>query len=148
MSTHCRGLDRHALIRLYESLGGEGWVNNRNWNTTTGTSAENKNNDPCDMNKRWFGVGFMDPCEPYFDDIIGSGPDAEYLTNIRGAGQGCFAGRITSLSLPRNNLAGNLSVPELGDLANLTYLDFSWNSINGSIPPEVSAPRLPPPSHP
>jgi len=134
---HCRGLDRMALIRLYEMTDGANWVNNKNWNITTGTSAENKNNDPCDPNKRWFGVGFTDPCEHYLDDIIGEGPQAEYLTRIRGLGQGCFAGRITALNLRRNNLRGNFSIAELGELANLTYVDLSFNELTGSIPSEI-----------
>ena len=108
---NCRGLDRAALITLYEALGcssrsvsaprhaslepplriasphlvrgrrgvrcarrGAEWTNNRNWNTTTGTPEQNKNNDPCDPNKRWFGVGYQDPCLQYHDDILGSGP--------------------------------------------------------------------------
>ena len=136
-AAHCRGLDRSALIRLYDALGGPEWTNNRNWNTSTGTSAQNKANDPCDHTKRWFGVGFIDPCERYLDDIIGEGPQTDYLTRVRGAGQGCFAGRITSLNLRRNNLYGNLTVPELGDLQNLTYLDLSWNSLEGAIPTEI-----------
>ena len=53
---------------------GAEWTNNRNWNTTTGTPEQNKNNDPCDPNKRWFGVGYQDPCLQYHDDILGSGP--------------------------------------------------------------------------
>ena len=134
---NCRGLDRSALIRLYDALGGPDWVNNRNWNTSTGTSAQNKANDPCDPNQRWYGVGFIDPCEKYLDDIVGSGPQTDYLTRIRGSGQGCFAGRITSLNLRRNNLRGNLTVPELGDLQNLTYLDLSWNGLEGAIPTEI-----------
>ena len=134
---NCRGLDRTALIKLYEAFDGANWIYNRNWNTTSGTSAENKANDPCDPTKRWYGVGFTDPCEKYFDDIIGDGPQTEFLTRIRGAGQGCFAGRITSLNLRRNNLRGNLTVPEFGDLQNLTYIDLSWNALEGAIPTQI-----------
>ena len=134
---NCRGLDRTALIRLYEALDGANWVNNQNWNTTSGTSAENKANDPCDPAKRWYGVGFIDPCEKYLDDIIGSGPQTDFQIQTRGLGQGCFAGRITALNLRRNNLRGNFSIAELGDLENLTYVDLSWNSIGGSIPTEI-----------
>ena len=126
-----------ALIALYEAFDGANWKNNLNWNTTSGTSAENKANDPCDANKRWFGVGFIDPCERYLDDIIGEGPQTDYLTRVRGSGQGCFAGRVTSLNLRRNNLRGNLTVPELGDLENLTYFDVSWNHLEGAIPTEI-----------
>ena len=85
-SAHCRGLDRAALIKLYEMTGGAHWRNNQNWNVTSGTALENKNNDPCDLKKRWYGVGFTDPCEPLLDNIIGQGPDADYLTELRGAG--------------------------------------------------------------
>jgi len=134
---NCRGLDRTALIRLYEATDGANWVNNRNWNITSGTSAENKANDPCDPEKRWFGVGFIDPCEKYLDDIIGEGAERDYLVRIRGLGQGCFAGRVTSLNLRRNGLKGNFSIMELGDLANLTYVDLSFNELQGSVPSEV-----------
>ena len=126
-----------ALIRLYEGLDGATWINNNNWNTSSGTSAQNKANDPCTVGQRWFGVGFIDPCDPWLDDIQGEGPETDYLTSIRGAGQGCFAGRITSLNLRRNGLKGNLSIPELGDLRNLTYLDLSFNEIAGEIPTEI-----------
>ena len=98
---HCRGLDRRALINLYEALDGANWTNNKNWNVTSGTPAENKANDPCSIEKRWFGVGFSDPCEKYLDDIVGWGPETDYLAQVRGAGQGCFAGRITALNLHR-----------------------------------------------
>ena len=136
-AAHCRGLDRSALIRLYEALDGPNWLNNRNWNVTTGTSAQNKGNDPCDPNKRWYGVGFIDPCERWLDDIVGDGPQTDYLTRVRGSGQGCFAGRITSLNLRRNNLRGNFTISEIGDLENLTYVDMSWNGLEGAIPTEI-----------
>ena len=32
----------------------------------------------------------MDPCEKYLDDIIGEGPQTDFLTRVRGAGQGCW----------------------------------------------------------
>jgi len=136
-SANCRGLDRMALIRLYEAFDGANWANNRNWNISTGTKEQNKANDPCDHSKRWYGVGFVDPCEKYLDDIIGDGPQTEFLTRVRGSGPGCFAGRITSLVLRRNNLRGNLTVPELGELRNLTYLDLSWNGLEGAIPTQI-----------
>ena len=49
---HCRGLDRRALINLYEALDGANWTNNKNWNVTSGTPAENMANDPCFIEKR------------------------------------------------------------------------------------------------
>ena len=104
---------------------------------TTGTPAENKANDPCSIEKKWFGVGFTDPCEYYLDDIVGWGPQTDYLAAVRGAGQGCFAGRITALNLHRNGLRGNLSFPTIGDLSNLTYFDVSWNDVHGFIPTQI-----------
>lgn len=136
-AANCRGLDRSALIALYDALDGSNWVQNRNWNTSTGTSEENKGNDPCDHTRRWFGVGYIDPCEKYLDDIVGSGPQTDFLTRVRGAGHGCFAGRITSLNLRRNNLNGNMTVPEIGDLENLTYIDMSWNNLQGALPTQI-----------
>ncbi len=135
----CRGLDRTALIRLYEATDGANWVNNQNWNITTGTPFENRANDPCDPEKRWFGIGFIDPCERYLDDIIGdpNDPEMEYLIRLRGLGQGCFAGRITSINLRRNGLRGNFSISELGDLANLSYVDLSFNELAGTVPTEL-----------
>ena len=141
VGANCRGLDRTALIKLYEATDGASWTNNNNWNTSSGSSAQNKQNDPCDTDptKRWYGVGFTDPCERFLDDIVGDpyDPSVQMLTEIRGAGQGCFAGRITALNLRRNGLKGNFTVPELGDLENLTYADLSWNEMGGAIPSEL-----------
>ena len=51
--------------------------------------------------------------------------------------QGCFAGRITTLNLRRNNLTGHLNLEDLGELTNLTYLDLSFNQLSGSIPTQI-----------
>ena len=155
---HCRGLDRElleshlvtfagttcvrresyyhscsldvgtALIRLYEGLDGASWVSNTNWNTSSGTSKQNKANDPCTVGKRWHGVGFMDPCDPYMDDIIGEGPATDYLTKIRGAGQGCFAGRVTSLCVAPSLFSQALSPsrPLLADQASPNSKSFPY----------------------
>ncbi|WOK06089.1 FG-GAP-like repeat-containing protein [Imperialibacter roseus] len=44
--------------------------------------------------------------------------------------------RVTSISLPSNNLIGTLPF-SIGTLANLSNLDLSSNSINGNIPVEI-----------
>lgn len=44
-------------------------------------------------------------------------------------------GRVTELSLPNNNLRGNLA-PELGQLERLQVLDLNGNRLTGSIPAE------------
>ncbi len=46
------------------------------------------------------------------------------------------AGRVVSLDLRRSNLTGSIP-PELGKLANLSYLNLSENELSGSIPPEL-----------
>ena len=45
-------------------------------------------------------------------------------------------GSVLSLILGRNNLSG-LIPPELGNLANLTWLDLRTNRLSGPIPPEL-----------
>ncbi|XP_050282017.1 probable LRR receptor-like serine/threonine-protein kinase At1g06840 isoform X4 [Quercus robur] len=43
---------------------------------------------------------------------------------------------VDQLELLNMNLSGSLA-PELGQLSNLTILDFMWNNISGSIPKEI-----------
>ncbi len=45
-------------------------------------------------------------------------------------------GRVTRLSLSRNQLSGSIP-PELGNLSGLATLDLSYNQLSGSIPPEL-----------
>ena len=136
---HCRGLDRAALKQLYEVLDGASWANNDNWNVTDDTPGVNLDHDPCSTDKRWHGVGFLDPCRTYLDDIVDAGTAmTTWLTEERSSGIGCFAGRVTSLRLAHNNLNGSLhNVDFLGDLTNLTSLDLAYNSIGGTLPVQI-----------
>ncbi len=47
-----------------------------------------------------------------------------------------YNGRVTGLSLPENQLSGEIP-PELGNLANLTELLLYENQLSGEIPPEL-----------
>ena len=46
------------------------------------------------------------------------------------------SGRVRGLDVGRNGLTGEIP-PELGDLANLTWLDLAWNGLTGEVPPEL-----------
>ena len=48
----------------------------------------------------------------------------------------CERGRVTRLSLYRNNLTGTIP-PELGNLSQLTHFFIYNNHISGTIPPEL-----------
>ena len=108
----CRTKDKYALQRLFKDLDGPTWGRSDHWDPAGG-------NDPCNFNTHWYGVGCIDPCDIYRD------------------GTDCTAGRITALTLHDNNMTGSLSNWSLvGELHNLTWLDFSYNAISGSIPPQ------------
>lgn len=84
-----------ALIDLYNSTGGDNWINNTGWADAT---------DTIQSVAGWYGVN----------------TDSE--------------GNITSLFLGSNNLVGSLP-PSINDLANLYYLQLSFNDIS-SLPPD------------
>ena len=108
-----RKADKAALIHLFKLLGGPHWTKNDGWDADGGT-------DPCDVRHRWFGVGCIDPCDIYRD------------------GDSCAYGRITALSLRDNNMTGSITNwTGIGDLHNLSWIDFSVNSISGSLPAEI-----------
>ncbi|KAL4610947.1 hypothetical protein ACB092_08G089200 [Castanea dentata] len=66
-----------------------------------------------------------DPCTSKWTGIVcyNSSLDDGYL-------------HVDQLLLLNMNLSGSLA-PELGQLSNLTILDFMWNNISGSIPKEI-----------
>ena len=108
-----RYADKQALISLFKLLGGQYWTNNHGWDPDGGA-------DPCDVRNRWHGVGCIDPCDIYRD------------------GPTCAFGRITALTLRDNNLTGSITNwTGVGDLHNLSWIDFSGNSISGSLPEEI-----------
>ena len=75
--------ERNTLIQFYNATGGNDWIVTTNWA---------KAGNPCEKGFKWHGVGCYDPCDARID-----------------GGISCLEGRITTLSLPRNNLTGNAS---------------------------------------
>ena len=109
----CYTPDKEALQDFFKYMDGARWHHNDHWDPEGG-------NDPCNYDTHWYGVGCIDPCDVYRD------------------GYNCKAGRITALTLHDNNLTGSISNwTGCGALTNLTWLDFSWNQISGSLPAEA-----------
>ena len=111
----CRTKDKFALQKLFKDLDGYSWGRWDHWDPEGGT-------DPCNYDTHWYGVGCIDPCDIYRD------------------GTACTAGRITALTLHDNNMTGSLSNwSQVGELHNLTWVDFSYNGISGTIPRQFGA---------
>ena len=104
--------DLDALLELFKFMGGMHWDRNEGWDPEGQT-------DPCNFDEHWFGVGCIDPCDIYRD------------------GPTCKAGRVTALTLRKNNLTGSITNwTSVKHLANLTWLDMSMNRISGTLPAE------------
>ena len=130
----------NALITLYNSTNGSGWVNKTDWLAT---------NTPCS----WHGItcnsGHVRGLNLNSNQLTGSIPAGlGSLTNLTelGLGYNELTGSIPSelgslmnlanLFLGYNQLTGSIP-PELGNLTNLTVLDIKENRLSGSIPPEL-----------
>jgi hypothetical protein len=101
-----------ALIGLYQSTAGSGWVNNTGWLL----------GNPCN----WFGV----TCAG--GNVTGLSMADNNLTGPIPAGIGALSG-LTSMDLEGNVLSG--AIPgQVGNLANLVTLDLSGNELTESLP--------------
>ena len=117
LSTVTVDLQRGALLKIYETLGGPGWDYNRNWGT----------DEPI---QSWWGVT---------TDTAGNVVELRLSRNQ-------LTGRIPTemvvletlgfLDLGWNNLTGPIP-PELGKLQRLGFLDLNGNELTGPIPPEL-----------
>ena len=109
--------DRDALVALYETAGGAGWSEDRNWLSTAPL-------------RLWHGVevdndGRVVGLDLGRNSVTGRIPaDIGYLTKLR------------RLFLTGNNLSGPIP-EELGSLAELTQLSVWENNLTGPIPPEL-----------
>ena len=137
--------DREALVALYESAGGENWVNSANW--LSERPLEEWHGVYTDEVGRIIFIAMLDnglagPIPPEIgkltallelqlgsNDLTGSlPPEIGNLTNLGGIGLG------------GNSLSGPIP-PEIGNLTNLERLDLVNNSLSGPIPPEIGALR-------
>jgi len=133
--------DREFLVSLYESTGGENWINQEGWMT----------NAPIN---EWFGVltdeeGYVTELKLDKNNLEGTiAAELGQLTRLKSLN---FNGnqisgpippelgnlvQLEQLSLGSNSLEGMIP-PELGNLSNLKILSLTWNQLWGPIPPEI-----------
>jgi Leucine-rich repeat (LRR) protein len=113
--------DSLALVDLYNSTNGPGWINHTNWLTAAPLST-------------WYGVeiynGQVNFLQLQQNRLIGTLPSS--LGNLTAA---------VGLSFNYNGLTGNIP-SSIGNLSSLQLLDLSYNQLTGSIPASFS--NLPP----
>ena len=117
----------NALIKFYESTGGDNWKNNTNWLKGYAPNGPNNYNSPC--TQEWHGVTCNDANPPlvtglnfYGNNLTGQIPPE--LGDLDS---------LTSLFLSSNKLTGQIP-PELGDLDSLTSLFLASNQITSISP--------------
>lgn len=105
-----------ALVALYNSTNGAGWVNNTDWLATE---------TPCS----WYGVecgwGYVTKLRLGANQLSGSIPME--LGNLS---------QLTELGLEFNQLTSSIPT-ELVNLAQLTWLNLAFNQLTGSLPTEI-----------
>ena len=111
--------DRQVLITLYNSVGGTGWRQDRNWTTPSSIGT-------------WYGVetnsqGFVTALVLDDNNLVGTLPGQ--LGNLA---------HLERLVLDGNQISGRIP-PELGNLSNLTMLNLRGNDLDGAIPAELGA---------
>jgi N-acetylneuraminic acid mutarotase len=113
-----------ALVALYNSTNGPGWINNQGWLA---------NNHPC-TGEAWYGLwegcsevrlrGFGHIRNIWLSDNHLSGPIPPEIGNL---------GSLVDLELSSNQLTGSIP-PELGRLSSLEWLELESNSLSGPLP--------------
>jgi Leucine-rich repeat (LRR) protein len=111
--------EREALIELYQSTNGPGWMDKTNWLGAPGTECT------------WFGV----ECNEAQSNVVELELDSNQLSGPIPAGIAHLT-NLTWLGLKDNQLSGTIP-PQLGTLANLTMLALEANRLEGTIPREL-----------
>lgn len=105
-----------ALVGLYESTNGAGWINKENW------LSSNFVDD-------WYGIilknNHVIRIDIQSNNLVGNLPES--LKDL---------GELKELVLANNQLSGFIPVL-LGDMRNLVGLALSWNQLSGSIPESI-----------
>ena len=110
--------ERSDLVKLYEAMGGESWIESGNW----GTDAPLEN---------WYGIavddstGRVTAIDLNRNNLSGEiPPEIQYFPQLR------------VLRLDYNNLEGEIPA-EIGLLTELRRIDIDGNDFTGGIPPEI-----------
>lgn len=116
--------ERNALIALYNSTNGDGWINRANWKVsgvfnTAGTECT------------WRGV----MCNTAEDAVVRVVLNVNNLSGTLPAGLDGLPA-LEFLSMYGNALTGQIP-PTLGNLSNLLSINLNTNQLTGSIPPEL-----------
>jgi len=109
--------ERSALVDLYNSTNGPGWINSTGWLGPVGTECT------------WFGV----TCNPGATHVTDLSLATNNLVGTIPASLASLAS-LQNLRLSTNQLTGVIP-PELGGLANLRYWYLDSNQLTGTIPP-------------
>lgn len=108
---------RGALLRIYEALGGPGWIRDRHWGTDEPIGS-------------WWGVDADSA-----GNVVSLGMGSNGLTGTIPHEIGELTA-LRRLGLPANELTGPIP-PEIGNLSNLVTLSLAGNDLTGPIPPEL-----------
>ncbi|MEW5977217.1 MAG: Ig-like domain-containing protein [Acidobacteriota bacterium] len=137
------GAERNALVDLYSSTFGTGWINKNRWLSEPGTECS------------WYGVscspgnGHISEIRLDGNNLSGTLPaslaNLTHLQVLSLSGNFLFGSipaqlgslsELRTLNLSNNQMSGSISA-QIGNLANLSSLQLAGNRLSGSIPAEV-----------
>jgi hypothetical protein len=129
---HLDPVEYQILKNMYYSLNGDNWRWSKNINDGTpwmfDLPVDDRNGDPC--RGHWQGLycafGCLGVCHIYYIDVTAYG-----LDGILPPGMFNFTA-LSMMYLSENNIQGQ--IPAVTQLPQLTLLNLSYNSLNGTIP--------------